>query len=69
VRPADVDVDYVSAAVGCAVAQVNLESKSLNLPQAKAKGTFVQAVKLGDIKGEPQGCCCCCCCCMYLAVL
>jgi hypothetical protein len=32
--------------------QVNLESKSLRLPQAKAKGTFVEALKLSDIKGE-----------------
>eukprot|EP00883_Tetradesmus_obliquus_P015009 jgi/Sobl393_1/8113/SZX59989.1 len=31
--------------------QVNLESKALGLPQAKAKGTFVQAQRLADIKG------------------
>ncbi|KAF6260179.1 hypothetical protein COO60DRAFT_1700419 [Scenedesmus sp. NREL 46B-D3] len=31
--------------------QVNLESKSMSLPQAKAKGTFVQALQLADIKG------------------
>jgi hypothetical protein len=45
-------VDIICASAVVLLVQVNLESKSLRLPQAKAKGTFVEALKLSDIKGK-----------------